>query len=74
MTKFSLFGRVLSGSIKAGDQVRCLGEGYTPDDEEDQSFQSVDALHVYQSRYLQVFDVVLGTRLVSNRLVLGCGS
>jgi U5 small nuclear ribonucleoprotein component len=64
MTKFSLFGRVLSGSLKAGDQVRCLGEGYTPDDEEDQSFQSIDALHVYQARYFNILIDGLDTRLV----------
>ncbi|KAJ3383722.1 U5 small nuclear ribonucleoprotein component, partial [Lobulomyces angularis] len=51
MTKFSLFGRVFSGTLSQGQIIRCLGEGYTPDDEEDMSVQSVVGLYIYNSRY-----------------------
>ncbi len=32
-------------------QVRVLGEGYTPDDEEDSAVAEVSAVYVYQARY-----------------------
>lgn len=51
MTRFSLFGRVLSGTLSVSADVRLLGQAYTPDDEEDQSFQNVSGINVYQSRY-----------------------
>lgn len=34
-------GRVLSGSIRPGDSVRVLGEGYSLDDEEDMAIKEV---------------------------------
>ncbi len=51
MNQFSAYGRVLSGTIKQGQTVRVLGEGYTPEDEEDMAIQEVKQLSVYQSRY-----------------------
>lgn len=48
---FDVFVRVMSGSVKAGDRVRVLGEAYTPDDEEDSAVATVSAVWAYQARY-----------------------
>ncbi|KAJ7551293.1 hypothetical protein O6H91_06G009000 [Diphasiastrum complanatum] len=48
---FDAFGRVLSGTIYTGHTVRVLGEGYSPDDEEDMAVKEVTKLWVYQARY-----------------------
>ncbi|KAL9688112.1 hypothetical protein QQ045_032526 [Rhodiola kirilowii] len=48
---FDAFGRVLSGEIQTGQAVRVLGEGYSPDDEEDMTVKEVTKLWVYQARY-----------------------
>jgi U5 small nuclear ribonucleoprotein component len=48
---FDSFGRVLSGTIYTGQSVRVLGEGYSPDDEEDMAVKEVTKLWVYQARY-----------------------
>jgi U5 small nuclear ribonucleoprotein component len=37
---FRAFGRVMSGTIRQGQLVKVLGEGYSPDDEEDMVSQS----------------------------------
>ncbi|GFQ02674.1 116 kDa U5 small nuclear ribonucleoprotein component [Phtheirospermum japonicum] len=48
---FDAFGRVYSGEITTGQTVRVLGEGYSPDDEEDMTVKEVTKLWVYQARY-----------------------
>lgn len=48
---FGVFGRVLSGSVCVGDNIRILGDSYTPDDEEDSYVKQVTELSLYQSRY-----------------------
>jgi U5 small nuclear ribonucleoprotein component len=48
---FDAFGRVYSGEIQTGQTVRVLGEGYSPDDEEDMTVKEVTKLWVYQARY-----------------------
>jgi 116 kDa U5 small nuclear ribonucleoprotein component len=48
---FLAFGRVLSGTVRAGDTVRVLGENYTTTDEEDLAVRSVASLSVAQARY-----------------------
>ncbi|KAL6504660.1 hypothetical protein OROHE_023418 [Orobanche hederae] len=48
---FDAFGRVYSGEITVGQTVRVLGEGYSPDDEEDMTVKEVTKLWVYQARY-----------------------
>ncbi|EPS62854.1 hypothetical protein M569_11934 [Genlisea aurea] len=48
---FDAFGRVYSGEIIMGQTVRVLGEGYSPDDEEDMTVKEVTKLWVYQARY-----------------------
>lgn len=50
-TQFHAFGRVFSGSIKAGQIVRVLGEGYSIDDEEDMTMQKVENTWIFESRY-----------------------
>ncbi|XP_078443094.1 110 kDa U5 small nuclear ribonucleoprotein component CLO-like [Wolffia australiana] len=48
---FDAFGRVYSGTIMTGQTLRVLGEGYSPDDEEDMTVKDVTKLWVYQARY-----------------------
>ena len=40
-SQFFAFGRVLSGTLRPGDWVRVLGEGYSLDDEEDMAVKEV---------------------------------
>lgn len=48
---FDAFGRVYSGTIHTGQALRVLGEGYSPDDEEDMIIKEATRLWVYQARY-----------------------
>ena len=48
---FYSFGRVMSGTVKAGQQVRVLGEGYTIDDEEDMTISTISDVWIAESRY-----------------------
>lgn len=48
---FRALGRVISGTLKKGEQVKVLGEGYSPEDEEDMMRATVDDLWVSGSRY-----------------------
>ena len=43
---FSAFGRVYSGSIKAGDKVKVLGEAYSPEDDEDVAHAVVKSVSI----------------------------
>ena len=47
---FRALGRVVSGTLKKGEQVKVLGEGYSPEDEEDMMRVTVDDLWVSGSR------------------------
>jgi U5 small nuclear ribonucleoprotein component len=49
--KFYAFGRVLSGTVRAGDEVKVLGEAYSTDDDEDMSVRVVTSVSVGQARY-----------------------
>ena len=51
---FRAFGRVLSGTLRKGAQVKVLGEGYSPQDEEDMMIATVDDLWVSGSRFVSV--------------------
>ncbi|RIB12883.1 P-loop containing nucleoside triphosphate hydrolase protein [Gigaspora rosea] len=48
---FDAFGRILSGSVRKGQTVRVLGEGYSIDDEEDMTIQEVSDVWIFESRY-----------------------
>ena len=48
---FYSFGRVMSGTVKSGQQVRVLGEGYTIDDEEDMTISTISDVWIAESRY-----------------------
>lgn len=48
---FVAFGRVMSGTVKSGIQVRVLGEGYTLDDEEDMVVATIADCWVAETRY-----------------------
>ena len=50
-TAFHVLGRVMSGTLHAGQQVRLLGENYTMFDEEDSRVLTVGRLWIYQARY-----------------------
>lgn len=50
-TVFHAFGRVMSGTLYAGQQVRILGENYTLEDEEDSKIGQVGRLWVSEARY-----------------------
>jgi 116 kDa U5 small nuclear ribonucleoprotein component len=47
---FRAFGRVLSGTIKKGMSIKVLGEGYSPEDEEDMMKATVDDMWISESR------------------------
>ena len=48
--EFRAFGRVLSGTARKGDKVNVLGEGYSPEDEEDMVVQTIEAVYISESR------------------------
>jgi U5 small nuclear ribonucleoprotein component len=52
---FRAFGRVISGTLRKGMGLKVLGEGYSPEDEEDMMKATVDDLWISQSRYLFYF-------------------
>ncbi|XP_015280638.1 PREDICTED: 116 kDa U5 small nuclear ribonucleoprotein component [Gekko japonicus] len=49
--QFHAFGRVLSGTIHAGQPVKVLGENYTLEDEEDSQICTVGRLWISVARY-----------------------
>ncbi|KAH8110606.1 Calreticulin family-domain-containing protein [Phellopilus nigrolimitatus] len=48
---FRAFGRVMSGTVRKGMEVKVLGEGYSPEDEEDMMKAVVDDVWIAESRY-----------------------
>lgn len=48
--EFQAYGRVMSGTVKVGMQVKVLGEGYSAEDEEDMTTQVVQNVWVGESR------------------------
>ena len=61
-TCFHTVGRVMSGTIHAGQEIRLLGENYTVFDEEDSRTLRVGRLWIYQARY----------KVEVNRVPAGC--
>lgn len=49
--EFTAFGRVLSGTVRAGTKVKVLGDAYTLEDDEDMMEQEVDTVSIAQGRY-----------------------
>lgn len=50
-TVFHVFGRVMSGTLKASQNVRILGENYSLQDEEDSRHGQVGRLWISEARY-----------------------
>ena len=50
-TAFHVFGRVLSGTLRANQDVKVLGEKYTLLDEEDSRILTVGRLWIHEARY-----------------------
>ena len=48
---FRVFGRVISGTVHAGDVVKVLGENYTLEDEEDSRVLTMGRLWIAEARY-----------------------
>lgn len=48
--EFRAFGRVMSGSVKRGQAVKVLGEGYSLEDEEDMVSAIVEGILIDESR------------------------
>ncbi|KAJ5566993.1 hypothetical protein N7535_006299 [Penicillium sp. DV-2018c] len=48
---FYSFGRIMSGTARPGQQVRVLGEGYTPEDEEDMVIATISDTWIAETRY-----------------------
>jgi len=48
---FDAFGRVMSGTLKAGQEVKVLGENYSVDDQEDMILKTATKLFVTEARY-----------------------
>ncbi|KAG8900279.1 hypothetical protein FRB99_006147 [Tulasnella sp. 403] len=49
---FRAFGRIYSGTIKPGMEIKVLGEGYSPEDEEDMVTAVVENVWISESRYV----------------------
>ena len=49
---FRVFGRVMSGTIRADQVVKVLGENYSLDDEEDSRVVTMGRLWVSEARYV----------------------
>lgn len=49
---FRAFGRVMSGTVRKGMEVKVLGEGYSPEDEEDMMKAVIDDIWIAESRFV----------------------
>ncbi|SRR6266404_2189929 len=63
---FRAFGRVLSGTLRKGVQIKVLGEGYSPEDEEDMMIATVDDLWISGSRFVSVPHLLADLRPYKN--------
>lgn len=52
---FRAFGRVMSGTLRKGTPIKVLGEGYSPEDEEDMMTAIVENLWISESRLVRIF-------------------
>ncbi len=51
---FRAFGRVMSGTLRKGVAVKVLGEGYSPEDEEDMVKAYVEDIWINEARSVQL--------------------
>lgn len=49
-SEFRAFGRIMSGTVSKGMKVNVLGEGYSPEDEEDMAVQTIEGVYISESR------------------------
>ena len=68
---FSTFGRVYSGTVKSGQQVRVLGEGYSPQDDEDMATATVEAVAVPRGRHRTEINIAKAGNWVSCFIFVG---
>ncbi|TFK42020.1 Calreticulin family-domain-containing protein [Crucibulum laeve] len=61
---FRAFGRVMSGTLRKGQPIKVLGEGYSPEDEEDMLLVTVEDLWISESRYFIPADEIPAGNLV----------
>ncbi|KAF5368523.1 hypothetical protein D9758_002457 [Tetrapyrgos nigripes] len=61
---FRAFGRVLSGTLRKGMDIKVLGEGYSPEDEEDMMKAVVEDLWISEARYFIPTDEIPAGNLV----------
>ncbi|KIJ66437.1 hypothetical protein HYDPIDRAFT_86316 [Hydnomerulius pinastri MD-312] len=61
---FRAYGRVMSGTLRKNSQIKVLGEGYSPEDEEDMMKATVEDLWISESRYFIPADEVPAGNLV----------
>jgi U5 small nuclear ribonucleoprotein component len=52
LTYFNALGRVMSGTLRLGQDVKVLGEHYSLEDEEDMSVMTVEGLCIGESMYV----------------------
>ncbi|EJD53219.1 P-loop containing nucleoside triphosphate hydrolase protein [Auricularia subglabra TFB-10046 SS5] len=53
---FRAYGRVMSGTVKRGMDVKVLGEGFSPEDEEDMVPARIENIWIYNSRRVYVIE------------------
>ncbi|KAG2155719.1 Calreticulin family-domain-containing protein [Suillus clintonianus] len=61
---FRAFGRVMSGTLRKGTPIKVLGEGYSPEDEEDMARATVEDIWISEARYFIPADEVPAGNLV----------
>lgn len=47
---FRAFGRIISGTLRKGQELKVLGEGYSPEDEEDMMVATVEDIWISGAR------------------------
>ncbi|KAJ3769456.1 P-loop containing nucleoside triphosphate hydrolase protein [Lentinula raphanica] len=61
---FRAFGRILSGTLKKGMEIKVLGEGFSPEDEEDMMKTTVEDIWISEARYFIPADEIPAGNLV----------
>ncbi|CAK5280364.1 unnamed protein product [Mycena citricolor] len=61
---FRAFGRVMSGTVRKGMEIKVLGEGYSPEDEEDMMKATVEDIWISEARYFIPAEEITAGNLV----------